>query len=191
MLQLPAEWIYATPGPLPGPAVRDFFDLILLISKQGDSWAIVEHFKAVFGGVGRSSSESWAHSDLSDAMDSSAENAPTFIASLWRGKVGIAQRHPQLSLPDEHVINAILAKHGSPYEIRPPVLQLRDGTMPPIVTVPETSVDQSAKALIEASLSQADRFLGEGKPRQAVQEVLWLLETVSTAFEGRASGQER
>ncbi len=189
MLQLPSEWIYGSPGALPDEAVRDFFELAVLISKHGESWAVLEQFKSAFGAHGRSSSESWALSDLRDAMDSSAKNAPGFIAAFWRGKIGIAARHPQLSLPDEHVINAILVKHGSPYEVRPPVLKLRGGTLPPVVTVPEQSVDESAKALIQESLAQADRFLSEGKPRQAVQEILWLLETVSTAFEGLASGQ--
>jgi hypothetical protein len=51
--------------------------------------------------------------------------------------------------------------------------------------VPELSLGERARNLIEQSLTQADRFLIEGKPRQAVQEILWLLETVSTAFEGR------
>lgn len=37
---------------------------------------------------------------------------------------------------------------------------------------------------IHASLDQADRLLLEQRPCQAVQEILWLLETVSTAFHG-------
>jgi hypothetical protein len=36
--------------------------------------------------------------------------------------------------------------------------------------------------LIESALQASERAHAEGKGRQAVQEVLWLLETVSTAF---------
>ena len=32
------------------------------------------------------------------------------------------------------------------------------------------------------SLGTADRLLAQGQGRQAVQELLWLLETISTAF---------
>lgn len=38
--------------------------------------------------------------------------------------------------------------------------------------------------MIHTSLQQAERLLHEGRGRQAVQESLWLLETVSTAFQG-------
>jgi hypothetical protein len=41
------------------------------------------------------------------------------------------------------------------------------------------------------SLEDADRLLAEDRPRQAVQEILWLLETVSTGLRGvdTASGR--
>jgi hypothetical protein len=56
------------------------------------------------------------------------------------------------------------------------------------VQAPEKSLGERAHALIHASLDQADRLLLEQRPRQAVQEILWLLETVSTAFQGQESG---
>lgn len=122
-------------------------------------------------------------------MEASATNAPSFVASFWRGLIDVRERHPRHSIPDEHVINALLSKHGEQYEVRPPVLQRPANTPAPIVAVPDKSVDEDTKALIEGALSQAEQFLRENKPRQAVQEVLWLLETVSTAFEGREYGQ--
>jgi len=37
-------------------------------------------------------------------------------------------------------------------------------------------------------LRQSEQLLSEGRDRQAVQEILWLLETVSTAFQGLDTG---
>lgn len=54
-----------------------------------------------------------------------------------------------------------------------------------MVNVPLASVDEKARALIEASLARASDLLNQQHPRQAVQEILWLLETISTAFDGR------
>jgi hypothetical protein len=189
MLQLPPEWVFGSPGALPSAAVEEFLSLILRVANQGESWAVLEHFKSAFGTSSRSSSASWALSDLRDAMDRSAENAPVFIANFWKARAGMATQHPNHSLPDERVVNALLTKHQMPFEVKPPHLIQRHGQPAPIVKVPEASVGESAKALINRSLGEADRFLQEGKPRQAVQEVLWLLETVSTAFEGRTSGR--
>ena len=44
------------------------------------------------------------------------------------------------------------------------------------------SLDAQAQALITQALDASERALSDGNGRQAVQEVLWLLETISTAF---------
>jgi hypothetical protein len=46
------------------------------------------------------------------------------------------------------------------------------------------SLDQQAQSVIRAALVTSEQFLQQGRNRPAVQEVLWLLETVSTAFQG-------
>jgi len=38
--------------------------------------------------------------------------------------------------------------------------------------------------LLQRSLHRADRLLSEGHHREAVQETLWVLESVTTAFRG-------
>jgi hypothetical protein len=43
-------------------------------------------------------------------------------------------------------------------------------------------LDEQAQELIQRSLGDSEKFLLEGRGRAAVQEVLWLLETISTAF---------
>ena len=186
MLEMPSSWRFGDPGELDPAAVNDFYHLILKITGQDDSWSLLELFKSKFGGgFSRSSTESWAMSDLHSAMHGAANNAPAFIDAFWSACEEIKVSYPHVAVPDESVVNMIFADHGEPYQIRPPKL-IAHGTIPaPLVAIPELSLGDRAKGLIEQSLIQADRFLLEGKPRQAVQEILWLLETVATAFEGR------
>jgi hypothetical protein len=51
------------------------------------------------------------------------------------------------------------------------------------------SLEEQAQELIQSSLSDAEALLSEHRYRQAVQELLWLLETVSTAFQGLDAGR--
>ena len=46
------------------------------------------------------------------------------------------------------------------------------------------SLDTQANERIQRSLSESETFLITGSYRAAVQEILWLLETISTAFQG-------
>jgi hypothetical protein len=50
------------------------------------------------------------------------------------------------------------------------------------------SLDARARPIIEESLAASERLLNEGHGRRAVQEILWLLETITTAF--RDTGPE-
>jgi hypothetical protein len=189
MLEMPTKWRFGNPSELDPAAVNDFYDLVRKVSGQGNSWSILEHFKSKFnGGSSRSSSESWAVSDLHSAMHGAASNAPAFIDSFWTGCEEAKSSFPGVAVPDVGVVNAVLAQYDEPYELRPPQLIRRGLIAPPAVKTPPVSLGDQARALIERSLVEADRSLLDQKPRQAVQEILWLLETVSTAFEGRDSG---
>jgi hypothetical protein len=92
---------------------------------------------------------------------------------------------PDWFIPDTTIINQVLVRHNIGYEIRPPDLLLRENEMPP-VSVPERplSLAERAVGVFQASLQRSEQLLSEGRPREAVQEVLWLLETVTTAFRG-------
>lgn len=171
-------------------AANAFNSLVHTIAGQTDSsWSIFELFKAKFsGGYSRSSCESWAISDFHTCMMAAADNAPTFISAFWDGCEQVSLDHPEVGLPDSDVINQILYEHELPYELRPPALLARHPQTPIEVRAPEQSVGEQAYALIHASLDEADRLLLEQRPRQAVQEILWLLETVATAFRGQESG---
>ena len=189
-LTMPTAWRYGTPGGMSPVAANAFNSLVHTIAGQTDSsWAIFELFKAKFsGGYSRSSSESWAISDLHTGMMAAAENAPAFISAFWDGCEQVRADYPEVGLPDADVMNQILYEHELPYELRPPALLARHPQTPIAVQAPERSVGEQAYALIHASLDQADRLLLEQRPRQAVQEILWLLETVATAFRGQESG---
>lgn len=189
-LTMPAAWRYGSPGGMSLIAVGAFNSLVHSIASQSESsWSIFELFKAKFtGGQSRSSSESWAISDLHDAMTSAGGNAPVFISAFWDGCAQIQTAHPEILLPDADIVNQILYEHEVPYEVRPPALLPRQLQTPIVVQTPQKSLSQQARELIHTSLDQADRLLLEQRPRQAVQEILWLLETVSTAFHGQESG---
>jgi hypothetical protein len=86
-------------------------------------------------------------------------------------------------------INRLLFEHEAGYEIRPPDLISRNPQTPIVVPQRTASLDEQAQEIIQKSLKASEQFLAEGRDRQAVQEIPWLLETVSTAF--RASTQGR
>jgi hypothetical protein len=82
-------------------------------------------------------------------------------------------------------INRLLAKHGAIYEILlPHLIALTEFDQPIEPSRPALSLDQQARAVIDGSLRRTAEFLVEHRYRSAVQEVLWFLETVPTAFQG-------
>lgn len=165
--------------------MREFLDVVDRISSQGNRWEMLEHFKSHFGASSRSSSEDWAQSDLIGAMEHTAQNAPLFIEAFVNGCDVLRNRPDGWYAPDAAYLNTVLARHNVGYEIRPPDLIARDLTTVAIsVSIPAPSLAAQAKATIEASLNRSDQLLLEGRGREAVQEILWLLETVSTAFRG-------
>jgi hypothetical protein len=192
-MKLEASWRFDSPGPLPREAVWAFDTLIGKIAAQGNRWSILEHFKSYFGGASggtssRSSSESWAESDLSNMMGQAADNAPLFIEAFYDGCEALRD-NDGLAVPDAGRINRILSEHGVGYEIRPPALVAVGFHQP--IAVPERyqSLDEQAQDIVQQSLQQSENLLAEGHPRQAVQEILWLMESVVTAFKGLSAGE--
>lgn len=102
------------PGALPREAVIEFDTLVRKVAVQGNRWAILEHFKRYFAGAygstsNRSSSESWAESDLNNLIWQAADNAPLFIEAFMKA----ARRYAAttFTLPEVGLINRILADH--------------------------------------------------------------------------------
>ncbi|MBJ6126883.1 hypothetical protein [Microvirga splendida] len=192
-MKLDSRWRFDSPGAMPREAIWAFDTLIGKIAAQGDRWTILEHFKSYYAGAlgatsSRSSSESWAESDLSNMMGQAADNAPLFIEAFYEGCEAL-RNDDGLAVPDVGRMNRILVEHSVGYEIRPPAL-VTVGLHQPIA-VPERyrSLDEQAQDIVQQSLQQSEKLLAEGHPRQAVQEILWLMESVATAFKGLSAGE--
>lgn len=193
MLNFDASWRFESPGEIPQPVVHKFREFIVRIATQGDQWDTLEHFKSYFARAAgrtpsRSSSESWADSDLADYMYQAADNAAMFIEAFYDGCSLLQKQNPGYGVPDVTVMNRTLREHEAGYEIRPPDLIFGVVAEQVIVNDRHPSLDDQAQDLIQKSLKQSERLLSEGRNRPAVSEILWLLETVSTAFRGTAIG---
>lgn len=116
-------------------------------------------------------------------MEKAAENAPLFLEAFYDACENLRQNFSEYTIPPISKMNEICKKHGVGYEIRPPVLRLREEASPliPVTEHPPTFSVQVLE-LYQASLKRSEELLYEGRGREAVQELLWLLETVATAF---------
>jgi hypothetical protein len=167
----------------------EFLQIINRISSKGETKAILERFKHYFAAAAgeqssSSSSVDWAMTDLERHMDSAAGNAPLYIDAFWLACESLKKRYPELPYPSTERINRILADKNAGYQIRDSELvATRERERIP---VPERtpSLDERAQALIAEAEEKSDRALGRGDGRQAVQELLWVLETIATAFRG-------
>jgi hypothetical protein len=189
MLNFNGSWRFDSPGEVPQQVITVFSDLIGRVASQGPRQSILEHFKSYFAGAGGStsswsSSESWAESDLYAYMRHSAENAPLFIEAFYDGCESLRATHPEYAIPDVNRINRVLAESDVGYYIQPLNFLSRNPQMPVVVPERMPSLTEQAIQLIHKSLSDSEQLLAQGMNRQAVQEILWLLETVSTAFQG-------
>jgi hypothetical protein len=187
MLQFEGRWRYDSPGSIEPAVVEGFRDLINRISGQSQRKAILEHFKARFSAAASveywpSTNERFASEDLDIEMARAAANAPVFIEAFWGACEELRARNPAIVLPDASRINRVLTDGDVGYQLDPPMLIATRVHIP--ISIPEAppSLHAQAQALINQALDGSERALSEGNGRQAVQEVLWLLETISTAF---------
>jgi hypothetical protein len=189
MLHFEGAWRFDSPGPIPAGVVNACHDLINRIVAQGNRRQLLEHFKSYFAGAAGtphypSSDAGWAATDLARLMDEAAQNAPLFIEAFYNACAALSQSQPEIGLPDLSRFNRILVENDAGYQIEPPNLVAT--TTPSRIAVPEKplSLDAQAQEIIQGSIQTSDKLLAEGKNRQAVQEILWLLETVATGFRG-------
>jgi len=193
MLKFNGAWRFDTPGPIANGVSAEVSRLIGKVAAQGSRQAILEHFKDFFAGAAGttsswSSSTSWAESDLHSYMSDAAANAPLFIEAFYDACEALQRAHPDYAVPDVALINRVLSSHNAGYQIQPPDLVSQNAQEAVEVPQEPLSLDQQAQEIIQQSLKQSEQLLSEGRDRQAVQEILWLLETVSTAFQGLDTG---
>lgn len=190
-LQFNATWRFEPKhDPAPRELREEFLDLINRIKAQGDEQEILEAFKSRFASAAGSTSAwssnaGWAQTDLFNYMEQASANGPLFIEAFFDGCQWV-KRTKGFGVPDAYMLNRVLARHEAGYQIEEPNTLVRVGAKIDGVEVPAValSLDQQALSILQQSLSTAEQLLAEGNGRAAVQELLWLLETVSTAYRG-------
>ena len=193
MLKFNGAWRFDSPGRITDGVAGEFSRLISKTATQGQRQEILEHFKTYFADVAGttsswSSNAGWAETDLQSYMSDAAANAPLFIEAFYDACEALQRSHPDYAVPDVSMINRVLSNHNAGYQIYPPDL-ISQNTQEAIEVPQEPlSLDQQAQEIIQQSLKQSEQLLSESRYRQAVQEILWLLETVSTAFQGLDTG---
>lgn len=191
-LRFPGAWRFTPPADghfinssIPDLVVCELSEAIDKIAGQGNRWWVLEHFKSHFGVSTKSSSESWAESDLQSAMRRYAQNAPIFIEAFISSCDALRNHSNGWYAPEAAFVNSVLAKHNIGYEVRDQELVAREiGGTPIPVPVAMSTIAELTRVVIEKSLDRSEELLSEGRPREAVQEILWLLETIATAFRG-------
>lgn len=188
-LEPPADGIYIN-SHIPEEALWEFDGLIGKVATQGRRWDVLEHFKRAFCRAAgqphhRSSSESWAETDMSSAMAAAAENAPLFLEAFYEACLELMEE--ELFAPDAGMINVVCNNHRLGYVLKPPELLLRDSfsatsNAPVAVAARPLTLAEKAIEVLHQSLERSEQLLGEGHHREAVQETLWVLESVTTAF---------
>lgn len=173
---------------IPPTVVSEFDDLIGKIAAQGNQQAILEHFKGYFcSAVGSahywSSNSSWAQTDLMKYMNDAARNPPLFIEAFYDACEAL-RVEGRYELPDIRLMNEILRESSVLFEIRPPRLVRVDSGARVQAPEPPPTLAEEASAIIRQSLQRAEELLGENRPREAVQEMLWILESIATTFRG-------
>ena len=196
MLNFNPAWRFTSPGAIAQGVSVELFAFIKRVAGQHlNRQHVIEHYKSYFAdAAGRpsytSSSLSWAETDLDAYMSDAAANAPLFIEAFYSAGVSLQMANPQFVVPDVTTVNAILTRYNAGYELVPPDLVGRNPQPTPVhVQDQPPSLDEQAHEIIQRSLKKAQDDLALGNGRQAVQEILWLLETISTAFQGITVGE--
>ena len=173
---------------LPPQVISEFDDLIGKIAAQGDRQELLEHFKGYFcGAIGSthywSSNESWAYTDLQRSMEAAALNPALFIEAFYDGCEAL-RADAKHEVPGVNLMNEILREHNIRLEIRPPLL-VRVGEVAHVpAPEPPPTLSEEASVIVNGSIQRAEQLLMEGRPREAVQEMLWILESIATTFRG-------
>lgn len=188
-LQFPDSWRFKSlsDSVIPNAAIDEFEKLIGIIAAKENRWELLEYFKECFShAVGStslwSSSESWASTDLRSYLEEAAKNPPLFLEAFYDACENLRNKY---AVPDVELINSICAEHKIAYQIHPPKLvkQCEGEEAIPVAEAPPT-FSHSATQLIRDSLNRSEQLLNENRPREAVLEVLWILESITTAFRG-------
>lgn len=188
MLKFDSNWRFYSPGEVSMEFRNEISEIISRMSFGNQN--VIEHFKRYFASVAgqtssRSTNISWAESDLYNYMIEASKNAPLFIEAFYEACIKLEENGSDVPVPELSIVNSILAKHNTGYRINPPdLISLTPGQKLELAAELPISLDKSARTKISESLAEANRLLSEGRNKQAVQEILWLLESITTVYRG-------
>ena len=113
-------------------------------------------------------------------MEGAAKNAPLFLEAFHDACESLRQ-HGEIYAPDAAMINEVCDLNSIGYIIQPPDLIPRGSDL--LVEVPKKppSLKEGAIEQYERSIQRAEELLRDRHGREAVQETLWLLESVVNA----------
>jgi hypothetical protein len=168
--------------------VSEFEGLIGKVVAQGDRRPLLEHFKSYFcGAIGaahyRSSDEGWAYTDLMTYMAEAAKTPELFVEAFYDACEALRVDR-KYELPSIDLMNEILREHRVLLEIRPPRLVRTATTAHVQRPAPPLTLAEGAWTIIRKSMQRAEDLLGENRPKEAVQEMVWILESIATTFRG-------
>ncbi len=193
-VQPPADGRY-TNSRVPDEAVEAFYQLAShsapAARREDVLWKVKAAFAAAVGQrVIRSSNLDFARHDARDFMNRAAERPPQFLEAYQAVCAELAVEHGQDGVPDVNLINQVCVENNLGYRIDGAQLVLREEADVEVVEVAPRRLLDEARDEVRQSLQHSTDLLNDGRGREAVQEVLWLLETISTAFQGaRIEGQ--
>ncbi len=169
-LQMSSELRFpmGTLTPLSDGAVDEFLTLARRITSTIDRQKIIETFKEHFCRVSgdyyaRSSSLSWAESDLERHASNAATDAPGFIAGFCDACEYLSNR--DVAVPDHGYVNKLLEKHNIPYRIVDNELRVTTD----YITPPEPT--PSAATVVARALADAKALIGQSNASSAIDRV--------------------
>jgi hypothetical protein len=117
-------------------------------------------------------------------MTSASVNAPLFLLALFTSFEDLNKQ--MIPIPDIAYLNNICMEHSIGYVFEPPNLVLRETSVTTPVPVQNQSSSLASIAMdtVHQSLQRSQELMQSGRYREAVQECLWVLESLTTAFRG-------
>lgn len=172
------------------PSAFDAFVSFMNVTARGNNaeeiyWIFRREFSVALGlPPYRSSSLYFAEFDATEAMKRAEQNAPVFIDAFYTACADVAEKFGTDKAPPVSAINQLLQKHNIGYDIEPPELRLRGDVA--LVPIQPKSVLARAREEFKAAIERSEELLRQKKGSEAVQQIWWLLESISTSFRGLA-----
>ena len=116
---------------------------------------------------------------MQNYMQGAAANPPLFLEALYDSFEVLSE---EVDVPDIEIINAICAEHDVPFVLEPPNLVRRASQIAVLAPEAPPSLADEAADIFRESVSRAEQLLSEGRSREAIQEMLWILESIATVF---------